>query len=131
MRISNLIILAILAGAVVAAIVAGPTFALWQNIALLVGLLALGMPAFAAGKLGGGDVKLMAATSAWFDLDGGLMMVICTLLAGGVLLLLILVLRLFAWPDRLRQRIAVLRPGSGIPYGIAIAAGSLIAVALK
>ncbi len=114
-----------------AAILVGPSFVLWQNLALFAGLLALGLPAFAAGKLGGGDVKLMAASGAWFDFDGGLMFVICTLLAGGVLALLILFLRLFAWADRLRQRIAVLRPGSGIPYGIAIAAGSLIVVALK
>lgn len=131
LRISNVTILVVLAGAVVAAFLVGPTLALWQNVALFAGLLALGIPAFAAGKLGGGDVKLMAVSGAWFDLDGGLLMVVCTLLAGGVLALLILLLRIFSWPDRLRQRVAILRAGSGIPYGIAIAAGSLIAVGLK
>ena len=131
LHISNVTILVVLAGAVVAAFLVGPTLALWQNVALFAGLLALGIPAFAAGKLGGGDVKLMAVSGAWFDLDGGLLMVVCTLLAGGVLALLILLLRIFSWPDRLRQRVAILRAGSGIPYGIAIAAGSLIAVAQK
>lgn len=130
MRISNLIIVAILAGAVVAAMLAGLTFTLWQNLALFAGLLALGTFAFAAGKLGGGDVKLMAVSGAWFDLDGGLLMVICTLLAGGLLALLILLLRVVSWPKEIRMRIALLRAGSGIPYGIAIAAGSLIAANL-
>ena len=128
MRISNVIILGILGGAVVAAVLAGPTLTLWQNLALCAGLLALGTAAFAAGKLGGGDVKLMAVSGAWFDLDGGLLMVISTLLAGGLLALLILLLRVFSWPEAVRTRVAVLRAGSGIPYGIAIAAGSLIAV---
>jgi len=131
MRISNVIIVAILAGAVVAAFLVDPTSALWQNLALFAALLALGMPAFAAGKLGGGDVKLMAVSGAWFDFDGGLLMVICTLLGGGVLTLLILLLRVFSWPENIRKRIAVLRAGSGIPYGVAIAAGSIIATSLK
>ena len=131
MRISNVIVAGILAGAAVAAVLVGPTFALWQNLALFAGLLALGTAAFAAGKLGGGDVKLMAVSGAWFDLDGGLLMVTCTLLAGGLLALFVLVLRMFSWPEKIRDRVAVLRPGSGIPYGIAIAAGSLIAIGLK
>ena len=130
MRISNVTIVAILAGAVVAAILSGPTFALWQNFAMFAGLLALGIPAFASGKLGGGDVKLMAVSGAWFDFDGGLLMLICTLLAGGVLALLILLLRVLSWPEQIRNRIAVLRAGSGIPYGIAIATGSLIAISM-
>jgi len=131
LRISNVTIVGLLAGAAVAAIIAGPSFALWQNFALFAGLLALGTMAFAAGKLGGGDVKLVAVSGAWFDLDGGLLMVICTLLAGGLLALLILLLRLFSWPEKIRERVAVLRPGSGIPYGMAIAAGSLIVMRLQ
>lgn len=131
MRISNLTVAAILVGAVAAAIIAGPTLALWQNVALFAGLLALGVPMFAAGKLGGGDVKLMAASGLWFNLDGGLLMILWTVLAGGVLALLILMLRLFDWPDRIQARVAVLRRGSGIPYGVAIAAGTLIAASLN
>lgn len=131
MRISNLTVAAILVGAVAAANLAGPTFALWQNLALFAGLLTAGVPMFAAGKLGGGDVKLLAASGLWFNLHGGLLMILWTLLAGGVLALLILFMRLFSWPERIRARVAVLRHGSGIPYGVAIAAGTLIAASLK
>ncbi len=131
MRISNFTVAAILVGAVIAAIIAGPTLALWQNMALFAGLLAVGLPMFGAGKLGGGDVKLLAASGLWFDLHGGLLMILWTVLAGGVLALLILLLRLVDWPQRIRARIAVLRRGSGIPYGVAIAAGTLIAASLN
>ena len=131
MRISNLTVAAILVGAVTAAIVAGPTLALWQNLVLFAGLLAVGVPMFAARKLGGGDVKLLAASGLWFNLHGGLLMILWTVLAGGVLALLILFMRLFNWPERIRARVAVLRPGSGIPYGVAIAVGALIAASLN
>lgn len=131
MRISNLTVAAILVGAVTAAIVAGPTLALWQNMVLFAGMLAVGVPMFAARKLGGGDVKLLAASGLWFNLHGGLLMILWTVLAGGVLALLILFMRLFNWPERIRARVAVLRPGSGIPYGVAIAAGTLIAASLN
>lgn len=131
MRISNLTVAAILLGAVTAAIVAGPTLALWQNLVLFAGLLAVGVPMFAARKLGGGDVKLLAASGLWFNLHGGLLMILWTVLAGGVLALLILFMRLFNWPERIQSRVAVLRPGSGIPYGVAIAVGTLIAASLN
>lgn len=130
MRISNMLVAAILAGAVIAALLAGPTLAMWQNLALFAGLLAAGVPMFAAGKLGGGDVKLLAASGLWFNFHGGLLMILWTVLAGGVLALLILLLRLFNWPDRICARVTVLRPGSGIPYGVAIAFGSLFATNL-
>ena len=130
MRISNMLVAAILAGAVIAALLAGPTLAMWQNLALFAGLLAAGVPMFAAGKLGGGDVKLLAASGLWFNFHGGLLMILWTVLAGGVLALLILLLRLFNWPDRIGARVTVLRPGSGIPYGVAIAFGSLFATNL-
>lgn len=131
LRISNLTVAAILVGAVVAAIVSGPTVALWQNAVMFAGLLVVGTMMFAAGRLGGGDVKLLAASGAWFTLNGGLLMLLWTLLAGGVLALLILLVRTFGWAEAKRERIAVLRRGAGIPYGVAIAAGTLIANNLR
>ena len=53
--------------AVVAAVMAGPELALWQNLVVFLALLAVGTPMFAAGKLGGGDVKLLAAVGLWFS----------------------------------------------------------------
>ena len=130
MRISNLTVVAILGGAAAAAIVAGPTLVLWQNLAIFVALLAIGTVLFASGRLGGGDVKLLAASGAWFNLSGGMLMLLWTVLAGGVLALLILLLRTIGWSDRARNRIAILKRGAGIPYGVAIAAGGLIASSL-
>ena len=51
--------------------------------------------------------------------------------AGGVLALIVIALRAFGWSEGLRQRVVLLRPKAGIPYGVAIAAGALIAMALQ
>ena len=131
LRISNLIVLLVLVGAIVAAVVIGPAPALWQNLAVFLGLLAIGTPMFAAGKLGGGDVKLLAAAGLWFDFTGALQMILAVVLAVGFLALLILILRSFGWSEEIRRRVVLLRPRGGIPYGVAIAAGALIAMALQ
>ncbi len=131
LRISNITVGLVLISAVVAAILAGPELRLWQNLVVFLALLAVGTPMFAAGKLGGGDVKLLASAGLWFDLAGALWLLVAVALAGGVLALLVLVLRTIGWSDELRRRVVLLRPGGGIPYGVAIAAGALIAMAFQ
>lgn len=131
LRISNVTVLLVIASAIAAALVAGPEVRLWQNLAVFVGLLAVGTPLFAAGKLGGGDVKLFAAVGLWFDLLGAAGLLLAVALSGGVLALLILLARMLEWSEGARRRVVVLRPGGGIPYGVAIAAGALIAMALQ
>jgi len=131
LRISNVTVLLIIVAAVVAAIVVGSSFALWQNLAVFAALLAVGTPIFAAGKLGGGDVKLLAAVGLWFNLKGALWMLLDVVLAGGILAILIIALRSLGWSEKMRRRAVILRPGGGIPYGVAIAAGALIAMALQ
>jgi prepilin peptidase CpaA len=131
LRISNITVLLVLIGAIVAAFVAGPEVRLWQNLAVFLALLAVGTPMFAAGKLGGGDVKLLASVGLWFDFRGALGMLIAVALAGGLLALLVLVLRALGWSEEMRRRVVLLRPGGGIPYGVAIAAAALIAMALQ
>jgi prepilin peptidase CpaA len=86
---------------------------------------------FAAGKLGGGDVKLLASVGLWFDFGGAVWLLVAVALTGGVLALLVLVIRSFNWSDEIRRRVVLLRPGGGIPYGVAIAAGALIAMAFQ
>src|SRR5687767_8192097 len=130
LRISNITCGLTAAAALVAMAVVGFEPAVWQNFAVFAALMAVGTVLFAAGKLGGGDVKLFAATGLWFDLSGALTMLICVLLAGGVLALLVLALRMFGWNDATRDRVVILKAGGGIPYGVAIAAGSLFAVAV-
>jgi prepilin peptidase CpaA len=131
LRISNITVLLVIVSAIAAAAVVGLQLSLWQNSAVFAVLLALGTPLFASGKLGGGDVKLLASAGLWFNLGGGLRMVLAVVLAGGLLALLILALRLPNWSENIRRRVVLLRPGGGIPYGVAIAAGALIAMALQ
>lgn len=131
LRISNIVVLLVLIGAIVAAVVVGPDLTLWKNLVIFLALLGIGTPMFAAGKLGGGDVKLLAAVGLWFNFTGALWMIVAVALAGGVLALLVLILRSFGWSEEIRRRVVLLRPGGGIPYGVAIAAGALIAMALQ
>ena len=131
LRISNITVLLVIVAAIVAAVVVGPAVALWQNLAVFAALLVVGTPMFAAGKLGGGDVKLLAAVGLWFNLKGALWMLLDVVLAGGVLAILIIALRSLGWSEKIRRRVVLLRPGGGIPYGVAIAAGALIAMGLQ
>jgi len=131
LRISNITVLLVIAGAVGAAIVAGVQFNLWQNLAVFAVLLIAGTPLFAAGQLGGGDVKLLAAAGLWFSIKSAAWMLVAVMLAGGVLAIVVIVLRMFSWSENARQKLVVLRPKGGIPYGVAIAAGALTAMALQ
>ena len=131
LRIANVTVALVLISAITAAIVAGPELRLWQNLVVFLALLAVGTPMFAAGKLGGGDVKLLASVGLWFDFGGAVWLLVAVALTGGVLALLVLVIRSFNWSDEIRRRVVLLRPGGGIPYGVAIAAGALIAMAFQ
>ena len=131
LRISNVTCALILVMGLVAIVVIGPERSVWQNFAVFGALLAVGVPLFASGKFGGGDVKLLAVTGLWFDLQGGLLMLITVLVAGGILALLVLALRVsFDWGEGARRRVPMLGPKAGVPYGIAIAVGSLITMAM-
>ena len=92
---------------------------LWPGIGIQVatalGVFILLAAAFYAGMMGGGDVKLAAATALWFSPESTIRFLIVMSLAGGVLTLGVL-----AW-HRLKRREG--RPE--IPYGVAIALGGL------
>jgi prepilin peptidase CpaA len=130
LKISNWICAAIIVAAFVAVILAGPVAQLWQNVAVFAALLAVGTPLFAYGKMGGGDVKLFAATGLWFDLAGAGRMIVAVMIAGGFVAIFVLMLRTIRWSQEWRERIAVLRPKGGIPYGVAIAIGALGTLAI-
>jgi len=118
-RISNITCLAVLVGAICAAAIVGPTWALWQNGAVFAGMLVLGTIAFSAGWLGGGDVKLFAATALWLDFRSALWLVVFVMLAGGIVAIGYLMSRPFR-----RRREGKIR-GTRVPYGLAIAFGAL------
>jgi prepilin peptidase CpaA len=120
LKISNLTCVAVLAGALVAVALQGLSWSLWQNALLCVLIFAVGTPLFAAGWLGGGDVKLLAALGLWFDLGAALGLIAAIFLAGGVLGLVYLTARLFT--QRRDRR---------IPYGLAIVGGALFVFGMQ
>ena len=116
LRISNITCAVVFVTAIVAAILQGFSLDLWQNGAVFAVLLLCGTLLFAAGKIGGGDVKLLASLGLWVNISAGVWLLSTTLLAGGVLALIYIAVR-------------HLRGGAnskGIPYGLAIVAGASI-----
>ena len=126
LKISNLLVGALLLLGIVAAALAGPELGLWENGVVFAAALTIGTFLFGRGLLGGGDVKLLAATMLWFELEGALRVLLLTALAGGLLAVILIVARLLPWPDAIRSRVRAFQPKAGIPYGIAIAAGAIL-----
>ena len=124
LKISNLICLGVILLAIAAMVVLGLRVELWQNFAIFAAVLGIGTMLFSAGVLGGGDVKLLAGVALWTDFLEALTVLATVFLAGGLLALVILFTR-FVTGSKKTNRFAVLRPGGGIPYGIAIAGGTL------
>ena len=121
LRISNLTCLAVLLTALVAMGLHGFPTALWQNLLVFLVLLGAGFGLFAAGKMGGGDVKLLACLGLWVTISDGIWLLAATLIAGGVVALLYLSSRLLP-SAKPRESIK----SRQIPYGLAIVAGSLL-----
>ena len=126
-RLSALIALAFFPAAV--AFGATP-LAVAMSAGLGIAALAAGVALFAAGCIGGGDAKLLAACALWLGWTATAPFVIWTGVAGGVLAVALLLLRRVpalatargpAWVARL------LEPSGPAPYGVAIAAGALAA----
>ena len=130
LHISNLTCLAIFVAGIVAMWLAGPQTDLWQNAIVFVGLLAIGTPLFAAGKMGGGDIKLLAVTGLWFDLAGASVLLASVLIAGGILAIFLIWLRRLEWSVRASEKSKLLKRGAGIPYGVAISAGAIFTISL-
>lgn len=98
-----------------------------------IAVLAVGFFLFAANVLGGGDAKLLAATAVWTGFPGFPALVLGTAVAGGVLALALLAGRaLFKQAAATATQptfvTRLLTPRSGVPYGVAIMAGGLLAI---
>ena len=103
------------------------------GLALAVGVvfLALSVFMFAMNWVGGGDAKLLAAAALWIGWPQAGAYLVVTGLAGGVLALTLLAMR-SGWVRRYSAagppwlgKLAT--PDGPAPYGVAIAAGALIA----
>jgi prepilin peptidase CpaA len=129
--IPNWISLALLALFPVLAIAAGLSLG-ETGIHLAVGAaaLAVGIALFAGGIVGGGDAKLFAALALYMGLSSIGPYVFAVALSGGALAAALLMLR-WAPISILLSRVTWMQklsaPGVGVPYGVAIAAGGLLA----
>jgi len=116
----------------------------WQGgLSLALILLLGGFALFAAGLLGAGDVKLLAAAGLWAARDLGGELVLITTLAGGALALTLLtpwgklVLAAVQTPETAAGKVAsgavaIARlGGQTMPYGVAIAIALLVIVAQR
>lgn len=130
MRIANWLVAAVLASYVVLALITQIGWELigWSALGAVV-VLVIAFAFFAFGWIGGGDAKLVAATSLWVGLGLMLQYLIYAALLGGALTLIILALRRYPipswlarhkWIDRLHDN------KSGVPYGIALAIAAIL-----
>lgn len=122
LRISNITCLVVLAAALAAMGLQGFSLSLWQNAAVFIAVLALGTAVFAAGQMGGGDVKLLACLGLWMSFSAAVWLLASTLIAGGVLALGFIASRPFRQSTGESRRTA----SKNIPYGLAIAAGACL-----
>lgn len=86
------------------------------DVLAAVAVLAAGAAAFAAGMIGGGDAKLLAAGTLWIGTAGIGGYLLATVLAGGLL----------ATGFLLWRAIAPRAAAGGLPYALAIAAGGIL-----
>jgi prepilin peptidase CpaA len=98
---------------------------------LLAGLVALiiGFTMFARGYIGGGDAKFFACMAMWLGPHDLLTYTLIATVLGGFLTLTILGLRQMPLPMGLARQGWILKlhdSASGIPYGVALAAGAFV-----
>ena len=130
MRISNWLVLLIAAAYFALALIAQLSWSeIGTSVAAAAIVLAIAFAFFAFGWIGGGDAKLVSATTLWVGFGLLLPYVIYAALLGGGLTLLILAIRRYPlapglarhkWIDRLHDN------KSGVPYGITLAIAGLL-----
>ena len=127
LRLSNATCLVVLIAAIVAMALQGFPFALWQNVVVFLALLVIGTLVFATGKVGGGDVKLLACLGLWVNLSAAPWLIATIFVAGGLIALVYLAVGVVR---RTRRRDHGKRLGqTQIPYGLAIVAGAALVFA--
>ena len=100
----------------------------WHLLAGLAGFV-LGFALFAFGYIGGGDAKLFAATALWLGFRDLVPYALVASLCGGALTLAIIVLRRCSLPQFFLRQAWIVKlhdNRSGIPYGVALAAGAFV-----
>lgn len=98
---------------------------------LLAGLIGLiiGFTMFARNYIGGGDAKLYAGMALWFGPHDLVAYSLVATILGGLLTLMLLALRQLPLPVGLVRQEWIIKlhdSKSGIPYGVALAAGAFV-----
>jgi prepilin peptidase CpaA len=130
MKIRNFVVVLLLVGFAALAPLAGLGVAEigWSAGAGALVLL-LGFGFFALGWIGGGDVKLAAASTLWIGAERVIEFFTFTALFGGLMALLLLQMRGLALPAPLQGTAMFTRLDSsrpGVPYGLAMALAVLV-----
>ncbi|HEY7459316.1 MAG TPA: prepilin peptidase [Xanthobacteraceae bacterium] len=130
MTISNRLSLLVVGGFLLVAVAVGMPIAEIGSHALAAALvLAVSFCLFACGWIGGGDAKLVAATSLWFGFSHLIEYLFIASLLGGGMALFLLSARHYPLPVALIGTRWIERlhaANTGIPYGIALAAAGLL-----
>lgn len=130
MRISNKLVLLVAGAFFAVALLAGFSIELiGMHVAAAAVVLVVSFTFFALRWIGGGDAKLIAATTLWFGFEGVLGYLVFASLLGGTLTLSLLAVRRWPLPLQLKQVLWIDRlhdSKTGVPYGIALAAAGLL-----
>ncbi|GLK79559.1 MULTISPECIES: A24 family peptidase [Methylopila] len=130
MTIPNRLVLALVAAFAATAPFAGLGLQdLGLHLAAAAAVLAVGIALFIPGWIGGGDAKLAAALALWLGFAPLLEWLVLFALFGGALTLGVMIYRKYPLPAqfvRIGWLAKLHHPASGVPYGVAIAAGTLL-----
>jgi prepilin peptidase CpaA len=129
MKIPNIISLVLLAGFVLITPFAWVDFATFgEHILVGLGVFAVAFGMFAAGWLGGGDAKLLAATAFWWQAVDLFPYLLVTAIAGGALALFLIIGRRYIPVGALTSPwlYRMFKDETKMPYGIALAIGALV-----
>lgn len=130
MRIPNWVSVTLAVAFLVAAPLAGLSlYDILMHLAAGTVVLLAAIALYAVGGFGGGDGKLLAAAALWIGFEGLVTYLAFVSIAGGVLAVAILIYRRVPAVEALPipdWALKLHKQGTGIPYGIAIAAGALL-----
>lgn len=121
-RVPNIAVIGVAVTGLAAFIVTGNSGQIWQPLTVALATILVGVPLFARQWVGGGDIKLLAATACWFTAKGAVQLLAAVLLTGGLVALAFLALRMAM------KRKASAKAQGGVPYAVAIAIGAAIQV---
>jgi len=131
LTIPNWVSIAMAALFVPAALATGmPLGEIGMHFAFGLAMLVVGFFLFQANIIGGGDAKLLAAAAVWTGFPAFAPFILWTAVAGGVMALAILAARQFLKQAETNPPFVnrLLKHQGGVPYGVAIMAGGLMAL---